>query len=165
MESSRDREVACSASDLKSLNFESCVWRAVSSHSSHHPQEVFLTQFSLYVHKSGINPDSFHFIYPSKHDVALKLVQLLRRWPNITPALGQRLVFSGTEGSAIYLPVGICKPMSNPREKSDCHIHLVLQIVGAHHPTILLCKGKRLYLLTLQVSRYCLLPLQSKIVW
>ena len=28
----RDREVACSASDLKGLNFKSCVWRAVSSH-------------------------------------------------------------------------------------------------------------------------------------
>ena len=27
----RDREVACSASDLQGLNFESCVWRAVSS--------------------------------------------------------------------------------------------------------------------------------------
>ena len=36
----RDREVACSASDLQGLNFESCVWRAVSSHSSHHPQKV-----------------------------------------------------------------------------------------------------------------------------
>ena len=42
-------------------NFESCVWRAVSSHSSHHPQEVLLTQFSLYVHTSGLKP--FHFIY------------------------------------------------------------------------------------------------------
>ena len=31
--------------------------------SSHHPQEVLLAQFSLYVHKSGLNPDSFHFIY------------------------------------------------------------------------------------------------------
>ena len=40
MGSLRDREVACSASDLQSLNFESCVWRAVSSQSSHHPQEV-----------------------------------------------------------------------------------------------------------------------------
>ena len=30
-------------------------------------------------------------------------------------------------------------------------------------PTILPCKGKRQYLLTLQVSRYCLLPLQSSI--
>ena len=29
----RDREVACSISDLQGLNFESCVWRAVSSHS------------------------------------------------------------------------------------------------------------------------------------
>ena len=40
----RDREVACSASDLQGLNFESCVWRAVSSHSSHHPQEFILAQ-------------------------------------------------------------------------------------------------------------------------
>ena len=53
----RDREVACSASDLQGLNFESCVWRAVSSHSSHHPQEVLLAQFSLYVNKSGLKPD------------------------------------------------------------------------------------------------------------
>ena len=58
-----DREVACSVSGRQSLNFESCVWRAVSSHSSHLPQEVLLTQFSLYVHKSGLEPDSFHFIY------------------------------------------------------------------------------------------------------
>ena len=54
----RDREVACSASDLQGLNFESCVWRAVSSH---HPQEVLLAQCSLYVHKCGLKPDSFHF--------------------------------------------------------------------------------------------------------
>ena len=44
----RDREVACSASDRQGSNFESCVWRTVSSHSSHHPQEVILAQFSLY---------------------------------------------------------------------------------------------------------------------
>ena len=50
----RDREVACSASDRQGSNFESCVWRALSSHSSHHPQEVLMTQFSLYVHKSGL---------------------------------------------------------------------------------------------------------------
>ena len=47
----RDREVACSASDHRGSNFESCFWRTVSSHSSHHPQEVLLTQFSLHVHK------------------------------------------------------------------------------------------------------------------
>ena len=57
-----DREVACSASDLQGLNFESCVWRAVSSHSSHHPQEVLLAQFSRYVHRSGLKPDSFYFL-------------------------------------------------------------------------------------------------------
>ena len=58
----RDREVACSASDRQGSNFESCVWRTESSQSSHHPQEVLLAQFSLYVHKSGLKPDSFHFI-------------------------------------------------------------------------------------------------------
>ena len=54
-----DREVACSASDRQGSNFESCVWRTVSSQSSHHPQEVLLAQYSLYVHKGGLKPDSF----------------------------------------------------------------------------------------------------------
>ena len=59
----RDREVACSASDRQGSNFESCVWRTVSSQSSHHPQEVLLAQSSLYVHKDGLKSDSFHFIF------------------------------------------------------------------------------------------------------
>ena len=61
----RDREVECSVSDRQGSNFESCVWKTVSSHSSHHPhdpQEVLLAQFSLYVHKGGLKPDSFHFL-------------------------------------------------------------------------------------------------------
>ena len=62
----RDREVACSASDRQGSNVESCVWRTVSSQSSHHPQEVLLAQFSLYVHKGGLKPDSFHFISLSR---------------------------------------------------------------------------------------------------
>ena len=62
VESLRDREVACLASDRQGTNFEFCVWRTVSSHSSHHPQEVLLAQFSLYVPKGGIKPDSFHFV-------------------------------------------------------------------------------------------------------
>ena len=83
----RDREVACSASDRQGSSFESCVWRTVSSHSSHHPQEVLLAQLSLYVHKGGLKPDSFHFIkttrlyYPQKYpticDAGLTLVQCL----------------------------------------------------------------------------------------
>ena len=56
----RDREVACSASDRQGSNFESCVWRTVSSHSFHHPQEVLLAQFSLYVKKVAESP--IHFI-------------------------------------------------------------------------------------------------------
>ena len=71
----RDRVVACSASDRQGSNFEFCVWRTVSSQSSHHPQEVLLAQFSLYVHKGGLKPDSFHFttwlctcfVYNSEH--------------------------------------------------------------------------------------------------
>ena len=59
----RDREVTYSASDRQGSNFESCVWRTVSSQSSHHPQEVILAQFNLYVDKGGLKPDSFHFIF------------------------------------------------------------------------------------------------------
>ena len=62
VESLRDREVACSASDRQGSNFELCLWRAASSHSSHNSQEVLLAQFSLYVHKGCLKPYSFHFI-------------------------------------------------------------------------------------------------------
>ena len=34
----------------------------VSSYSSHHPQDVLLAQFSLYVHKGGIKKRLFRFI-------------------------------------------------------------------------------------------------------
>ena len=54
-----DREVACSASNLQGLNFESSVWRTVSSHSSDH---TLVGQFILHVHECGLKPDSFHFI-------------------------------------------------------------------------------------------------------
>ena len=55
----RHREVASSAADRQGSNFESCVWRAVSSRS---PQDVLLAQFSLHVHKGGIKPHSFHYL-------------------------------------------------------------------------------------------------------
>ena len=68
-----DREVACSASDRQGSNLESCVWRTVSSQSSHHPQEVLLAQFSLYVHKGGLKPDSFHlFLRGRGHGAVVK---------------------------------------------------------------------------------------------
>ena len=56
----RDREIANSPPDRQGWNFESCLWRAVSSHSSHHPQEVLLAQFSLYVHICGLKHHSYH---------------------------------------------------------------------------------------------------------
>ena len=83
----RDREVACSASDRQGSNFGSCVWRTVSSQSSHHPQEVLLLQFSLYVHKGGLKPDSFHFIcHCGKYDPVFNLnsppppLEVVSRW-------------------------------------------------------------------------------------
>ena len=94
----RDREVACSASDRQGSNFESCVWRTVSSQSSHHPQEVLLAQFSLYVHKGGLKPDSFHFhhtqlpvfLHHTHLAVALHYTEL-----SITP-ISQYLLFTSS---------------------------------------------------------------------
>ena len=89
----RDREVACSASDRQGSNFESCVWRTVPSQSSHHPQEVILAQFSLYVHKGGLKPDSFHF----------------------KPILGQRELSSGMSGAIrIRLQTQIARALNLP---------------------------------------------------
>ena len=48
------------ASNRQGPNFESYVSRPVSSH---HPQEVLMAQFSLYVHKGGLKPHSFNLIY------------------------------------------------------------------------------------------------------
>ena len=64
-------KVSIAASDRQGSNFESCVWRTVSSQSSHHPQEVLLAQFSLYVHKGGLKPDSFH-LSPTIHRLRVK---------------------------------------------------------------------------------------------
>ena len=61
------RAVVCSPNNhCTTITIESCVWRTVSSQSSHHSQEVLLAQFSLYVHKGGLKPDSFHFYYNNK---------------------------------------------------------------------------------------------------
>ena len=62
----RDRErVACSASDRQGSNFESCVWRTVSSHLSHHPQEVILAQFSRYMYRGGLKAQFISFFFIS----------------------------------------------------------------------------------------------------
>ena len=80
----RDQEEACSASDRQGSNFESYVWRTVSSHSSNHPQEVLLAQFSLYVHKGGLKPDSFLFrTMPYS-------MQLTEQIPNDPPRIGAK---------------------------------------------------------------------------
>ena len=108
----RDREVACSASDRQGPNFESCVWRTVSSQSSHHPQEVLLAQFSLYVHKGGLKPDSFHF--SSYHTVMFRYFvnpiqsgRIANQWLVLsyfpTTAVFLRVRLAGSEVIAAYL--------------------------------------------------------------
>ena len=90
----RDREVACSASNRQGSNFESCVWRTVSSQSSHHPQEVLLAQFSLYVHKGGLKPDSFYFISMPHKGLINKILSLS--------------MYCGLWRGTIFINSGIC---------------------------------------------------------
>ena len=98
----RDREAACSASDRQGSNFKSCVWRTVSSHS-HHPQEVLLAQFSLYVLKGGLKPDSFHFIFshPQDHkygaELILDIMRCYHTWPVIIRSCCTRILFYKTD--------------------------------------------------------------------
>ena len=62
----RDREVACSTSDRR-VCFSNPVsgGHALSSHSSHHPQNVLQALLSLHVHKDGLQPYSFYLIPPT----------------------------------------------------------------------------------------------------
>ena len=83
MGSLHNREVAYAASDRQGSKFEYCVWRTVSPHSSHHPQEVLLAQFSLHLHKGGLNPHSFHFIHREHNDEQLYMVHLNPREHNM----------------------------------------------------------------------------------
>ena len=132
----RDREVACSASDRRGSNFESCIWRTVSSQSSHHLQKVLLAQFSLYVHKGGLKPDSFHF------------------WDQ------GRL--SGRHG---ILPSGIRLPCRCRYEAVSSWFVGLKRALRDYSclplPITLLCKAKRQYMLTCKVIRYCPLTCRS----
>ena len=76
----RDREVACSASDRQGSNFVSCVWRTVSSQSSHHPQEVLLVQFSLYVHKGGLK------LFRPYFSIRFGWSVIIKAWPYVVYA-------------------------------------------------------------------------------
>ena len=53
-------------------NLESCIWRAVSSH---HPQDVFMAQVSLYFHKGGTK-----LIHSFLHDGLLDDNTGIRKW-------------------------------------------------------------------------------------
>ena len=92
-----------SASDRQGSNFDSCVWRTVSSQSSHHPQEVLLAQFSLYVHKGGLKPDLFHFIYLNSNErICMKLLpEMCHRRKNKPLNVGDDLDYDPDLGSGL----------------------------------------------------------------
>ena len=69
------------------LEFQSCVWREVSSHSSRHPQEVLLAHFSLYVHKGGLKPYSLiyshHCVYALRAQYHCESFSHLMYWSDL----------------------------------------------------------------------------------
>ena len=121
MGSLRDREGACSASDRQGSNFESCVWRTVSSH---HPQEVLLAQFSLYVHKGGLKPDSFFFVRLGRHKVQVGYLKC-----TLSPI------------HANWIVIRILYPERNPD-----HPHNVIEFSLAHIIVKVSCKSVFYYL-------------------
>ena len=118
----RDREVACSASDRQGSNFDFCVWRAVSSQSSHHPQEVLLAQFSLYVHKSGLKPDSFHFFFKPSRCIKASFY-ISEEWLDILQlvVLERHISRNGFKHNTTFF--FICHPLSShfhPLQVANC---------------------------------------------
>ena len=94
--------------DRLGSNLESCVWRAVSSNSSHHPQEVLLVQFSPYVHRGGLIPPwilhSLHwYIYRLSPDYHSNLGGVLN-WLPWLPLEGYHLITTVTWGFPNWLP-------------------------------------------------------------
>ena len=90
----RNREVACSASDRQGSNFESSIWRAVSSHSSHHPREAHFRIIyvqTIPIHFIFFNFDHWIWIfrYPSCW-LTIGRVST-RRWSYVGVILEQRL--------------------------------------------------------------------------
>ena len=87
----------------------------------------------------------------------------IRCWPNIRPAqdqllvLGSRHIFSllGTV-RCVSVVVLICAEVA-----PEVCLHLV-RINSPQHPSKLLCKTKRQYILTWKVSRYCPLALHCR---
>ena len=100
----RDREVASSVSDRQGSNFESCVWRTVSSQSFHHPQEVLLAQFGLYVHKGGLYFISIYLLNIMQKRPQFQIESLLQQQQqqNITVSFKRRQMSSRWHNTNIY---------------------------------------------------------------
>ena len=157
----RDWEVACSASDRQGSNFESCVWRTVSSQSSHHPQEVFLAQFSLYVHKGGLKPDSFYFV--------MSLDVIIRRNISFVGCTCCILIIATTESNKISCTLFIalqwrrrCISSSISFDSHLVHIRWFFGVIGLLNRPLSICRSCELIrYLAIAVMRW--FPLMCKI--
>ena len=66
-----------------------------ASHSSHHPQDVILAQFSLCMHEDGLNPHSFHLLlhaFQQTRDIYPMLFQCWATVFDAGPTLNQHWV-------------------------------------------------------------------------
>ena len=108
------------------LDFESCVWRTVSQ-SSHHPQEVLLAQFSLYVHKGGLKPDSFHFIFSGHKGTGHSIPRLGAAYYS-----GSTLNYHCKNLGVIFLSFNYTAPILQ-RPKCIFTIHKLLMYVTVTH--------------------------------
>ena len=95
----RYRAVACSASAARARISNPVSGGQCQSQSSHYLQEVLLAQFSLYVHKGGLKPDSFHFLSPSLSELLITILifsVIFRIWRIKTvPALKEFIIYNG----------------------------------------------------------------------
>ena len=134
----RDREVACSASDRQGSYSESCVRRAVSSHSSHHPQDLLLAVFIRYVHKCGLKSHSFH----------LNMINYFQIWK-------ARLMSHFIHGNQFNCKFFILKKMfliAKQVLRSNLDNLYVVFMIDFYSPGCLLSESSRWTLVTLELS-------------
>ena len=126
----------------------------MSSQSSHHPQEVLLAQFSLYVHKGGLKPDSFHFILPSINLARYAIIQIQCRFRmNHKINLNQRVW--GIEGlSSMIYESGYNTIIKYFSQFKNCYFMWNLSLMIADIHFLRICCSCSLPL------AYCSLPLE-----
>ena len=141
----RGREVASSASDRQGPNFESCVWRTVSSQSSHQPQEVLLAQFSLCAQRWP----KARFVSFLLSSVIIHLINWLQRFYHNYYNVTQMTILIVAEGDVTFKIIIIIQTIELLCSKvwlimKACIWILVIQMTPGHVPPALCWCNKRI---------------------